>query len=146
MCKPHRCRYTFSLQPSVSELPAETVRHCWAPLQAAYDDMSSLHEKAALDLVCLFPNKQAPIPDGNEEELEEEPSSDADDDFDYEEPVPRNEQTRADAEAERVEHNRAADLAVAQGIPRRAPTTLAALPPQQTRPSMDALNQRGELV
>ena len=42
----------------------------------------SLHSKAAQDLERLFPNKQAHIPDGNEDE----PSSDADDDFDVDDP------------------------------------------------------------
>ena len=60
-----------------------------------------------------------------------------------EEPVPRNQQTRADAEAERVEHNRAADLAVAQDIPERRPSRSAATAANK---AMDALNQRGELV
>ena len=53
---------------ALSELPSEKVRHCWAPLQAAYDDMEALHAKAAQDLARLFPNMQAPVPDGNEEE------------------------------------------------------------------------------
>ena len=87
---------------ALSELPTETVRHCWAPLQAAYDDMSSLYEKAALDLVRLFPNMQAPIPDGNEKE----PSSDADDDFEEPEPPVRDAQRRRTA-AERNEHDTA---------------------------------------
>ena len=66
------------------------------------------------------------------------PRHDADDDFDYEEP--RNQQTRAAAEAE---HNRAADLASAQGIPERRPSRSAAT---AANAAMDALKQRGELV
>jgi hypothetical protein len=30
---------------ALSELPAEKVRHCWAPLQVAYDNMDALHAK-----------------------------------------------------------------------------------------------------
>ena len=57
-----------ALAKALSELPAEKVRHCWAPLQAAYDDMDTLHAKAAQDLQRLFPNMQVHVPEGNEEE------------------------------------------------------------------------------
>ena len=59
---------------------------------------------------------------------EEEPSPDADDDFDEPEPPGRDAQRRRMA-AERDEHNRAADVAVAAGAleqrPRRAAATAA---------------------
>ena len=41
---------------ALSELPRDTVLHCWAPLQPAYDNMTELHAKAAQDLPRLFPN------------------------------------------------------------------------------------------
>ena len=72
---------------------------------------------------------------------EEEPSPDADDDFDEPEPPGRDAQRRRMA-AERDEHNRAADVAVAAGAleqrPRRAAATAA-------NAAMDVLEQRGEL-
>jgi len=101
---------------ALSELPKETVLHCWAPLQAAFDDMDALHTKATDQLERLFPNMVNYVPDGNEDE----PSSDADDD--YEEPAPtatRAQQKRV--EAENAEHARAADVAVANGAPARRP-------------------------
>jgi hypothetical protein len=64
---------------ALSELPAEKVRQCWAPLAEAYTKMGELHAAAAQQLERLFPNKATPMPDGNEEE----PSSDAEDDFEH---------------------------------------------------------------
>ena len=120
---------------ALSELPKETVLHCWAPLQAAFDDMDALHTKAAEQLERLFPNKVTHVPNGNEDE----PSSDADDD--YEEPAPRSQRKRV--EAENAEHARAADLAVANGAPARRPVRPAAA---AANAQMDALHERGELV
>ena len=122
---------------ALSELPAETVLHCWAPLQPAYDDMGALHTKAASQLERLFPNMQTHVPDGNEEE----PASDADDN--YEEPEPRGRDAqRARAEVERAEYSRAADMAVAAGVPQRRPARQAAA---AANAAMDAMAGRGEL-
>jgi hypothetical protein len=123
---------------ALSELPAETVRHCWAPLQAAYDDMEALHAEAATQLERLFPKSATYVPNGNEEE----PSSDADDD--YEEPAPKGASAqRQRAEAEKNEHLRAADAAAANGIPARRPARAAAA---AANAAMDALEERGELA
>jgi hypothetical protein len=73
--------------------------------------MDALHAKASEQLVRLFPNMATYVPDGEEEE----PSSDADDD--YVEPAPKQARAqRTRAEAERAEHARAADVAVASGV------------------------------
>ena len=73
--------------------------------------MDALHAKAEHDLARLFPNNQAPVPDGNESE----PSSDVDDDFadaaDYD--------TEAGLAAREAEHERAAQAAQAAGVPAR---------------------------
>ena len=124
---------------ALSELPKETVLHCWAPLQAAFDDMNALHAKAAERLERLFPNKAThDVPDA----IEEEPSSDADDD--YEEPPPRwTSAQRKRAEAERAEHARAANAAVANGAPARRPSRTAAA---AANAAMDVLDARGELA
>ena len=123
---------------ALSELPKETVLHCWAPLQAAFDDMNALHAKAAEQLERLFPNKATHVPDA----IEEEPSSDADDD--YEEPPPRwTSAQRKRAEAERAEHARAANAAVANGAPARRPSRTAAA---AANAAMDVLDARGELA
>ena len=138
---------------ALSELPAEKVHHCWAPLQSAYDNMDALHSKVSalnepmcphpLSLACgaphgtqatqelgrLFPNMQAHIPDGNEEE----PTSDAEDDFSEE----------LTAEREGAEHGRAADAAGQLGVPASRPPRAAAI---AANVAMDALDQRGELV
>ena len=53
---------------ALSELPRETVLHCWAPMQPAYDNMTELHAEAAQDLPRLFLNMQAHIPNSTEEE------------------------------------------------------------------------------
>jgi hypothetical protein len=101
----------LALAKTLSELPKETVLHCWAPLQASFDNMDALHAKASEQLVRLFPNMATYVPDGEEEE----PSSDADDD--YVEPAPKQARAqRTRAEAERAEHARAADVAVASGV------------------------------
>ena len=69
------------------------------------------------------------VPDGEEEE----PSPDADDDFDEPEPPGRDAQRRRMA-AERDEHNRAADVAVAAGALEQRPCARGARqPPQQMR-------------
>ena len=99
----------------------------------------SLHSKSAQDFERLFPNKQAHIPDGNEDE----PSSDADDDFDvddpgFEEPVARGRTDRVAAE-----NKRAADAAHALGVPAQRPSRAAAAAANQ---AMDAMHERGELV
>ena len=124
---------------ALSELPRETVLHCWAPLQRAYDDMDALHAKAEQDLPRLFPNMQAHVPDDNEEE----PASYADDDF--EEPAPQGAALqRARAEGGRAEHARAADMAEANGAPvRRGPIRAAAA---AANAEMNAMDVRGELV
>jgi hypothetical protein len=122
---------------ALSELPMETVRHCWAPLQAAYDDMAALHAEAATQLDRLFPNMVTHVPEDNEEE----PASDADDD--YEEPEPKGAKAqRKRAEAEKAEHHRAADAAVANGAPARRPSRAAAAAANE---KMDALEERGQL-
>ena len=54
---------------ALSNLPKETVLHCWAPLQAAFNDMNALHAKAMDQLERLFPNKATHVPDDNEPEL-----------------------------------------------------------------------------
>ena len=41
------------------------MRHCWAPLQSAYDDMQALYAEAATQVERLFPNKATHVPDGN---------------------------------------------------------------------------------
>ena len=123
---------------ALSELPKETVLHCWAPLQAAFDDMTALHAKAAEQLERLFPNKATHVPGDNEPE----PSPDVDDD--YEEPAPRwTSAQRKRAEAEREEHARAADAAVANGAPARRPSRAAAA---AANAAMDALDARGQLA
>jgi hypothetical protein len=113
------------------------VLHCWAPLQPAYDNMAALHAKAATQLERLFPNMHTYIPDGNEEE----PSSDADDDFEEPEPEGSDAQ-RARAQAERAEHGRAADTAVATGVPEQRPRRAAAAAANER---MDAMEARGEM-
>ena len=113
---PHLKRMlALAFAKALSELPAEKVRHCWAPLQVAYDDMDTLHAKAASDLERLFPNKQVYAPDGNEEE----PSSDVEDDFED----PDFEQVHAHVQAQ---HAHAADTAGALGVPAQRPTRSAA--------------------
>ena len=125
---------------ALSELPAETVLHCWAPLQAAFDDMEALHAKAASQLQRLFPNMEAPVPDA----VEEEPTSDADDDFDESLPPTREHaRAREHERAEQAEHTRAADMAAAHGIPNRRPTRHAAA---AANVAMDAMDACGELV
>jgi hypothetical protein len=101
---------------ALSELPRETVIHCWAPLQAAYDNMDALHAKAAQDLLRLFPNMRTHVPTNTEEE----PTSDADDDF--EQPAPRAAQMlRQHTVQVHAEHTRAADIAVANGAAEKGP-------------------------
>ena len=158
---PHlKSMLALSFAKALSELPAEKVRHCWAPLQVAYDDMDALHTKvrahrndpalpkhgsshavggslqASGDLERLFPNKQAPVPDGDEPE----PSSDAEDDFEdvaFEE-TPSQARRRVEAE-----HRVAADAAGGLGVPTQRPTRAAATAANQ---AMDALHERGDLV
>lgn len=126
---PHLKRMlALAFAKALSELPVEKVRHCWAPLQSAYDNMDALHSKAAQELGRLFPNMQAHIPDGNEEE----PTSDAEDDF-AEEPT---------ALQEGAEHGCAADTAGRLGVPVRRPPRAAAT---AANAAMDVLDQRGEL-
>ena len=123
---------------ALSELPKETVLHCWAPLQAAFDDMNALHAKASVQLERLFPNMAAHVPDGNEEE----PSAEADDD--YTEHAPRETHAqRKRAEAESAEHAHAADVAVANGAASARPSRAAAA---AANAAMDAMDARGELV
>ena len=123
---------------ALSNLPKETVLHCWAPLQAAFNDMNALHAKAMDQLERLFPNKATHVPDDNEPQ----PSPDADDD--YEEPAPRwTSAQRKRAEKESAEHARAADAAVANGAPPRRPSRAAAA---AANAAMDALEQCGELA
>ena len=83
--------------------------------------------KPASQLERLFPNMQTHVPDGNEEE----PASDADDD--YEEPEARGRDAqRARAEVGRAEYSRAADMAVAAGVPQSdAPPAKPLLQPTQ---------------
>ena len=83
-------------------------------------------------------NREAPAPEG----VEEEPSSDADDD--YEEPAPPRGSAaeRARTRNERAEHERAADLAIAAGVPARRPTRKAA---EAANQHMDEMHARGEL-
>jgi len=113
---------------ALSELPAEKVLHCWAPLQSAYDNMNALHAKAAQELGRLFPNMQEHVPDGEDEE----PTSDAEDDFAEELTTQR----------ESAEHSRAADAAGQLGVPARRPPRAAAA---AANAAMDVLDQRGEL-
>jgi hypothetical protein len=136
---PHLKRLlAIAFAKALSELPTATVLHCWAPLQRAYDDMDTLHAEAVKELERLFPNKLTAIPDGNEEE----PDSDADDDF--EEPEPKGAQAqRKHHEAEKAEHKRAADIAVANGATERRPSRAAAV---AANAAMDMLQQRGALV
>ena len=99
--------------------------------------MDALHAEASEQLERLFPNMATHVPDGEEEE----PSSDADDD--YEEPAPK--ETRAQrtrAAAERAEHARAADVAVANGVPAQRPSRAAAA---AANAAMNTLDARGEL-
>jgi hypothetical protein len=127
----------IALAKALSELPKETVLHCWAPLQAAFDDMTALHAKASEQLDRLFPNKATHVPDA----VEEEPMSDADDD--YEEPAPKEKRgQRKCADAESAEHDRAADVAVANSVPARRPFRAAAA---AANAAMDVLDERGEL-
>ena len=99
--------------------------------------MRALHAEAATQLERLFPNSATHIPNGNEEE----PTSDADDDF--EEPAPKGPRSKkARAEAERAEHIRAADAAVAIGAPAQRPSRNAAV---AANTAMDALHKCGEL-
>ena len=64
-------------------------------------------------------------------------------DADFEEPEPQgHDAQRTRAAAERDEHVRAADLAVAAGIPEQRPRRAAAA---RANAAMDALEQRGEL-
>ena len=122
---------------ALSELPKETVLHCWAPVQPAYDNMAELHAKAARDLPRLFPNMKTYVPEGHEEE----PDSDAEDDF---EPAPRTEaEQRTHSEHQRVEHARAAEVAIRNGAPERRPMRSAAA---TANAAMDAMHRRGELV
>ena len=67
--------------------------------------MDELHASAAQQLQRLFPNKQVPVPDGNEEE----PSSDVEDDFETDEGLA----------ARDAEHERAATAAGKAGVPAR---------------------------
>ena len=106
----------------------------------AVDLTALLHAEAAQQLDRLFPNREAPAPEG----VEEEPSSDVDDDYE-EPPAPRGvavERAEQRAAAERAEHTRAADLAIAAGVPARRPTRKAA---EATNKRMDELHARGEL-
>ena len=68
--------------------------------------------------------------------------SDADDDFEEPEPADFRAQ-RKRAQAETVEHDRAADVAIANGVPARRPARAAAA---AANAAMDALQERGELV
>ena len=104
----------------------------------AVDLTALLHAEAAQQLDRLFPNREAPAPEG----VEEEPSSDVDDD--YEEPPARRGAAAGNAYAqhERAEHTRAADLAVEAGVPARRPRREAAA---ATNRRMDELHARGEL-
>ena len=122
---------------ALSELPAETVRHCWAPLQAAYDNLDELHAKAASQLERLFPNMVEHVPDGNENE----PSSDADDDFEEPEPVDVREQYKR-KQIETSDHAHAADAAIANGALERRPVRAAAA---AANAAMDLMETRGEL-
>ena len=127
---------------ALSELPAEKVRHCWAPLQAAFDDMDTLHAKAASQLARLFPNMDTHVPDGEEEE----PPSDADDDYEEPEPQGRDAQRRRAAdERDGRAHSRRrhGHMAVAAGAPEQRPRRAAAA---AANAAMDVLEQRGELA
>ena len=121
---------------ALSELPAEKVRHCWAPLQIAFDKMNELHAKAASQVERLFPNRQAFVP----ADIEEEPISDVDDDFadddPEEQPQPRARVERAEAEQRRV-----ADAAADLGVPTQRPRRGAAV---AANAAMDTLHARGE--
>ena len=121
----------------ICDLPADKVLHCWAPLQVAFDRMSELHAKAALQVERLFPNRQAFVPVA----VEEEPTSDVDDDFADEDPE-YNEQPQARARRVEVEHARAADMAAALAVPAQRPRRGAAL---AANAAMDNLHARGEL-
>ena len=99
----------------------------WYPLSLACGAPHGT--QAAQELGRLFPNMQAHIPDGNEEE----PTSDAEDDFAEE----------LTAQREGAEHGRAADAAGQLGVPARRPPRAAAT---AANAAMDALEQRGELA
>ena len=70
------------------------------------------------------------------------PEAPADDDFDEPEPPGRDAQRRR-ATAERDEHNRAADTAVAAGVAEQRPRRAAAA---AANAAMDVLAKRGELA
>ena len=110
---------------ALSELPAEKVVHCWAPLAEAYTKMGELHATAGQQLERLFPNKQAPVPDASEED----PPSDVDDDFDTDEGL-----VARDAEYERV-----AAAAAAAGVPARRTSRASAA---AATAAMDAARER----
>ena len=100
----------------------------WYPLSLARG--APRGTQAAQELERLFPNMQAHIPDGNEEE----PTSDAEDNF--------AEELTAQRE-EGAEHGRAADAAGQLGVPARRPPRAAAT---AANAAMDALDERGELA
>ena len=129
---PHlKCLLALAFTKALSQLPQEKVRHCWAPLQVAYDEMDALYAKAASDLERLFPNKQVFAPDGNEEE----PPADVDDFVHAQDPeVLTN---------EKVEHNRVADMAGSFGVPSQRPTPAAATAASM---AMDAMCEHGEMI
>ena len=111
---------------ALSELPADKVQHCWAPLAEAYTKMDELHATAATQLERLFPNKQTHVPDRNEEE----PSSDVEDDFD---------DTADGLAAREAEYERMAAAAGAAGVPLRRTSRAGAA---ATTAAMDAARAR----
>ena len=96
-----------SFAKALSELPTETMVHCWAPLQEAFTKMDQLHTEASEpeELARLFPkSRHAAVLDGNEPE----PDVDALDDLDLDDPS---------ATDEAHDHERMYNLVVAWGVP-----------------------------
>ena len=84
---PHMKRMlAMSFARALSQLPGEKVRHCWAPLQDAWDKKEELHAEAKKELARLFPNHTVDVGPADSEPDPDPTITDlTGDDFDTEE-------------------------------------------------------------